>query len=91
MEQPESPPQPFPARSPEFPRDHFREDRFSRMYNDVSTINNGASSANADDPKSCFIASTTFSFFGNYFVYCAIVFHGWVVEFYDVRFLGAFE
>ncbi|KAL1549133.1 E3 ubiquitin-protein ligase APD2 isoform X4 [Salvia divinorum] len=63
VEQPESPPRPFPARSPEFPRDQLHADRFSPMYNGVSSMHNGASSANADDPKSCFIASTTFSFF----------------------------
>ncbi|XP_042054493.1 E3 ubiquitin-protein ligase APD2-like isoform X1 [Salvia splendens] len=63
VEQPESPPRPFPARSPEFPRDQFHADRFSQMYNGTSSMHNGATSANADDPKSCFIASTTFSFF----------------------------
>ncbi|XP_047966210.1 E3 ubiquitin-protein ligase APD2 isoform X2 [Salvia hispanica] len=63
VEQPESPPRPFPARSPEFPRDQFHADRFSPMYNGASTMHNGTTSTNADDPKSCFIASTTFSFF----------------------------
>lgn len=91
MEQPESPPRPFPPRSPEFPRDHFREDRFSRTYNDGSTMNNGASSPNADDPKSCFIASTTFSFFGNFLFFVGFFSLGWVVEFCDVRFLDDFE
>lgn len=86
-EQPESPPRPFPPRSPGFRRDPFREDRFSRMYNDDPLRNNGASSsADADDPKSCFIAATTFAFFGIFFGFA-----GWVVQLHDVMFSDVFE
>lgn len=87
MEQPESPPRPFPPRSPEFRRDPFRDDRFSRMYyNDDSLRNNAASpSANADDPKSCFIAATTFAFFGKFLA------SRLVVELHAVRFSDFFE
>lgn len=64
VEQPESPPRPFPARSPEYHRDPFPRNDFARLYDDHSGMNNAASSsATADDPKSCFIASTMLSFF----------------------------
>lgn len=88
MEQPESPPRPFPPRSPEFRRDPFRrEDRFSRMYNDDSLRNNGAtSSADADDPKACFIAATTFAFFGKF-----VGFTFGFVQLHDVMFSDVFE
>lgn len=79
MEQPESPPRPFPARSPEYHRDPFRRNDFAQLHNDDSWMNNASSSsATADDPKSCFIASTMLSFFGNFIWFLAITFHGWV-------------
>ncbi|KAK6120264.1 hypothetical protein DH2020_045955 [Rehmannia glutinosa] len=59
----ESPPLPFPPRVPEFSRNTFREERFAGMNNDGSLMNNEGSSVMRDDAKSCFVASTAFSFF----------------------------
>ncbi|CAA0830564.1 SelT-like protein [Striga hermonthica] len=59
----ESPPLPFPERFPEFRNNYSREERFSGMNNEGALMNGGGSSATRDDPKSCFVASTTFSFF----------------------------
>ncbi|GER54425.1 RING/U-box superfamily protein [Striga asiatica] len=59
----ESPPLPFPERFPEFRRNYSREERFEGMNNEGALMNGGGSSATRDDPMSCFVASTTFSFF----------------------------
>ncbi|KAL6520911.1 hypothetical protein OROGR_017480 [Orobanche gracilis] len=59
----ESPPLPFPERLPEFSRNYSWGERFAGMNNDGPFLNNEGSSAVRDDPKSCFVASTTFSFF----------------------------
>lgn len=62
----ESPPLPFPQRFPESPRNYHHEERFAGMNNQGSLINNTGSYAGRDDPKSCFVASTTFSLFGKF-------------------------
>ncbi|GFP92167.1 hypothetical protein PHJA_001360800 [Phtheirospermum japonicum] len=59
----ESPPLPFPERLPEFSRNYSRGERFAGMNNEGYLMNTEGSSAIRDDPKSCFVASTTFSFF----------------------------
>ncbi|KAI3474738.1 hypothetical protein Pfo_029923 [Paulownia fortunei] len=59
----ESPPLPFPQRFPEFFRNSSRGERFVGMHNEGSLTNNEGSSVIRDDAKSCFVASTTFSFF----------------------------
>ncbi|KAL3617510.1 hypothetical protein CASFOL_037831 [Castilleja foliolosa] len=60
----ETPPLPFPERSTEFSRNYSRGERFAGMNNEDYLMSNEGPSAVRDDPKSCFIASTTFSFFG---------------------------
>ncbi|KAL0338189.1 UNVERIFIED_CONTAM: E3 ubiquitin-protein ligase APD2 [Sesamum angustifolium] len=61
----ESPPLPFPQRVPEFSHgERFPGMNYERglMNNEASLMTNENSSLPRDDDKSCFIASTTFSF-----------------------------
>ncbi|KAL0451024.1 UNVERIFIED_CONTAM: E3 ubiquitin-protein ligase APD2 [Sesamum latifolium] len=61
----ESPPRPFPQRVPEFSHgERFPGMNYEHglMNNEASLMTNENSSSLRDDDKSCFIASTTFSF-----------------------------
>ncbi|KAL0375335.1 UNVERIFIED_CONTAM: E3 ubiquitin-protein ligase APD2 [Sesamum radiatum] len=61
----ESPPRPFPQRVPEFTHgERFPGMNYEHglMNNEASLMTNENSSSLRDDDKSCFIASTTFSF-----------------------------
>ncbi|KAL7136238.1 hypothetical protein ABFS83_10G016400 [Erythranthe nasuta] len=59
----ESPPLPFPERSPELPRSSSDRERFAGMDNEGYVVNNEGSPVIGNDAKSCLVSSTAFSIF----------------------------